>query len=153
LRSRLLADLKAAMKNKNTMASTAIRAVLAEVYAVDKVQPEKIPNSSIITLLRRASQRRLDNASQFEKGGREDLAAKEREEHVFLTSYLPSLLPEAEIDKVLMAIIHQLKVTVKPGESKKLVGLVFKSFYSQVDRSSVDPDLVKKRAEILLNDS
>jgi len=78
---------------------------------------------------------------------------KEKEEHAFLASYLPSLLPEAEIDKVLKPIVDGLKATVNPGESKKLVGLVFKSFYSQVERSTVDPDLVKKRAHALLADS
>ena len=69
---------------------------------------------------------------------------------MFLTSYLPLLLSEAEIDKVLKPVIDGVRATLKPGESKKLVGLVFKSFYSQVDRSNVDPDLVKKRAEALL---
>lgn len=78
---------------------------------------------------------------------------KEKEEHTFLTSYLPSLLPEAEIDKALKPIVSGLKAAAKPGESKKLIGLVFKSFYSQVDRSTVDPDLVKKRADALLADS
>lgn len=70
---------------------------------------------------------------------------------MFLTSYLPSLLPESEVDKVLTPIIDELKATAKPSESKKLAGLVFKSFYSQVDRSVVDPGLVKRRAEALLN--
>ena len=92
----------------------------------------------------------LENASQFEEGGREDLAAKEREEHAFLASYLPSLLPEAEIDRVLNPIVDVLRTTAKHGESKNLLGLVFKSFYSRVDRSRVDPSLVKKRAEALL---
>jgi len=124
--------------------------VLAEVYAADKTQPGKIPDSGIVPLLRKASQRRVDNANQFKRGGRDDLAAKEKEEHELLTSYLPPLLPEAEIDKVLKPIIDGLKATAKPGESKKLMGLVFKSFYSQVDRSNVDSDLVKRRAEALL---
>jgi len=135
------------------MASTTIRAVLAEVYAADKARPEKIPDSGIVSLLRKAAQRRLDNANQFEKGGREDLATKEKKEHTFLTSYLPSLLPEVEIDKVLKPILCDLKAAAKPGESKKLIGMVFKSFYSQVDRATVDPDLVKKRADALLADS
>jgi len=78
---------------------------------------------------------------------------KEKEEHAFLTSYLPPLLPEAEIDKVLRFIVDDLKSRAKPGESKKLTGQVFKSFYSQVNRSTVDPDLVKKRADALLADS
>ena len=95
----------------------------------------------------------LDNVSQFEKGGREDLATKEKEEHAFLTAYLPSLLPEAEIDKVLKPIVDDLKARAKSGESKKLIGLVFKSFYSQVDRSTVDPTLVKQRADTLLTNS
>lgn len=124
--------------------------MLADVYAADKVQSENIPDSGITTLLRKASQRRLDNANQFEKAGRQDLAVKEKQEHTFLISYLPSLLPEVEIDRVLRPIVDGLKATAKPGESKKLIGHAFKSFYSQVDRSRVDPDVVKKRTEALL---
>ncbi|KAF9652996.1 hypothetical protein BDM02DRAFT_2425130 [Thelephora ganbajun] len=135
------------------MASTTIRAALTEIYAADKVQSEKIPDSVIVSLLHKAAQRRLDNASQFEKGGREDLAVKEKEEHAFLTSYLPPLLSEADINKALKPIVDVLKATAKSGESKKLIGLVFKSFYSQVDRSTVDYDLVKKRVDALLADS
>jgi len=70
-----------------------------------------------------------------------------------LTSYLPSLLPETEIDKILKPIVGDLKARAEPGESKRLIGLVFKSFYSQVERSTVDPGLVKKRADALLADS
>lgn len=91
----------------------------------------------------------LDSADQFSQASRPDLAAKERQEADYLAGFLPPLLPEAEIDNILKGVIsEQLSETqVDPRNS---IGKVFKAFYAKVDRSSVDPDLVRRRAEALL---
>ena len=64
-----------------------------------------------------------------------------------LQAFVPPLLSEAEIDRKLQEVLAELK----PARGdKKALGQVFKVFYTQVDRSAVDTDLVKKRAEALL---
>jgi hypothetical protein len=62
---------------------------------------------------------------------------------------LPPLLPEAEIDGILQEVIAE-QVSEAQGSSRNSIGNVFKAFYARVDRASVDPDLVKRRAEALL---
>jgi uncharacterized protein YqeY len=62
--------------------------------------------------------------------------------------FLPPLLSQAEIDRVLQEAIAEC---LQDSNPKKVLGLVFKSFYSKVDKSSVDSDLVKSRASALLN--
>jgi hypothetical protein len=47
-----------------------------------------------------------------------------------------------------MVISEQLSET--QVDPRKSIGKVFKTFYAKVDRSSVDPDLVRRRAEALL---
>ena len=37
------------------------------------------------------------------------------------------------------------------GDPRKSIGRIFKAFYAKVDRASVDPDLLKRRAEVLLS--
>jgi hypothetical protein len=60
-------------------------------------------------------------------------------------------LPEAEIDRVLKEVISEQAPLSQDGSHKrKSIGKFLKSFYVKVDRSSVDPDLVKRRAEALL---
>jgi uncharacterized protein YqeY len=104
------------------------------------------PGFSLLT-----SWKQLDSAAQFNDASRSDLAGKERQEADFLARFLPPLLPEADIDRLLKEIITK-QVTLTDGDTRKsiMIGKVFKTFYSTVDKASVDPDLVKRRAEALL---
>ena len=106
-------------------------------------------NGSILSLL--TSWEQLHSATQFNEASRPDLAGKERQEADFLARFLPPLLPEADIDSLLKEIITEQVTMTKGGPRKSImIGKVFKTFYSRVDKSSVDPDLVKRRAEALL---
>ena len=89
-----------------------------------------------------------DAAAEYEKASRPDLAEKERNEANILHVFAPPLLSEAEIDRVL----HEAISGVDPAHTgKRALGQVFKAFYAKVDRSSVDPQLVEKRANALLS--
>ncbi|THH15473.1 hypothetical protein EW146_g4998 [Bondarzewia mesenterica] len=150
VRARLLADLKSSMKTKDTFASTTIRSILAEVYNADKASSdEKISSSAITSLIRKAAARRADSTSQFIQASRPDLAEKEQREAEFLSSFLPPLLPEADVDRVLREVISEQSVEAQ-SDPRKALGKVFKAFYSKVDKSTVDPGVVKRRAETLL---
>lgn len=91
----------------------------------------------------------LDVAAQFSQASRPDLAGKERQEADFLAKFLPPLLPQADIDRVLKEIITE-EIPLTQTDPRKAIGKVFKAFYSRVDKASVDPDLVKRRAEAIL---
>ncbi|KAI0045280.1 GatB/YqeY domain-containing protein [Auriscalpium vulgare] len=149
IRSRLLTELKGSMKARDTFSSTTIRSVLSEVYSADKSSPEqKIDSPAIFSLIRKATSRRVDSAAQFTQAARPDLAEKEQREADYLSQFLPPLLPEAELDSILMEILHEQGPQVDP---RKATGRVLKAFYAKVDRSTVDPSLVKRRAEELLS--
>jgi uncharacterized protein YqeY len=150
IRGRLLIEVKNAMKNKDTFASTTLRSVLSEVYAADKTSPPKVSCSAITSIIRKAVLRRRDSASQFISASRLDLADKEKREADILSTFLPPLLAESEIDRVLRDVLVEHKPESDP---RKALGKVFKSFYSKVDKSTVDTDLVKQRAEILLTNT
>jgi uncharacterized protein YqeY len=91
----------------------------------------------------------LDSAGQYNQASRPDLAAKEQQEADYLARFLPPLLPEAEIDRILKGVISEQAFGTQT-DPRKSIGKVFKTFYAQVDRASVDPDLVRRRAEALL---
>ncbi|SRR6266403_5285139 len=91
----------------------------------------------------------LDSADQFSQASRPDLAAKEQQEAAFLARFLPPLLSEAEIDRILKGVISE-QLSETQADPRKSIGKVFKTFYATVDRARVDPDLVRRRAEALL---
>ncbi|KAI0746970.1 Yqey-like protein-domain-containing protein [Daedaleopsis nitida] len=154
VRAKLMAELKDAMKTKNTVKSTTIRSVLSEVYAADKAASGTAPPSAVIGILRKAATRRTDAAVEFTKASRPDLAEKEQQEAAILNAFLPPLLPVADIDRVLRELVAAPPLSdalAKGGPPQKVLGQVFKAFYGQVDKSSVDPDLVRQRAQALLD--
>ncbi|GBE81354.1 GatB/YqeY domain-containing protein [Sparassis crispa] len=153
IRAQLMSELKSAMKSKDTFKSTTIRSALAEVYAADKARPELVSSSVILSILRKAAVRRTDAAKEYEKASRPDLAEKEKLEANLLQSFLPPLLSEADVDRILRETIADQSQLMESGTpSKKAQGLVFKAFYAKVDKLSVDTDLVKRRAEALLSE-
>ena len=62
---------------------------------------------------------------------------------------MPPLLPEAEIDRILKGVISE-QLSETQADRRKPIGKVFKTFYAKVNKASVDPDLVRRRAEALL---
>lgn len=86
-------------------------------------------------------------SAKFTEAGRPDLAKLEQEEVVLLSKFLPPQLSTIEIDAQLMAIIDALPKDLDP---KKSIGVIFKEFYSKVDKSSVDTNLVKERVQNLI---
>lgn len=138
------------MKNKDVVASTTLRSVLSEVYNLDKVSGSKTSSSAVVGVLRKAALRRMESAAEFTKGGRSDLAEKESREAEIISVFLPPLMSEAQIDHTLKEVLAECPQD-SSSHSRKTLGKVFKAFYSKVDKSNVDADLVKRRAEILLN--
>lgn len=140
------------------------------MYSADKVSNGKnIDSSAIALLVRKAYARRvcpftlleefiysfrsleqLDSAVQFNQASRPDLAGKEQQEANLLARFLPPLLPEAEVDRILQDVMAE-QLSQAQDYPRKSVGRIFKAFYAKVDRASVDPDLLKRRAEVLLS--
>ncbi|TFY70858.1 hypothetical protein EVG20_g2150 [Dentipellis fragilis] len=132
------------MKNKDSFSSTTIRSVLAEVYAADKASKDgKVPSSNIFTLIKKAQKRRLDAATKFIEATRADLAEKEQKEADFLSTFLPPLLPEAEVVRILEEIISQQRA--EGDQPKKTLSKVLPVFYAKVEKTAVDPVFVKDK--------
>ncbi|KAG6330334.1 hypothetical protein ID866_8755, partial [Astraeus odoratus] len=142
-------------QNRDSTASTTLRSVLSEVYNLDKLSGSKVSPSAIVGVLRKAVLRRVsslrptESTREFVKGGRPDLAEKESHEVDIISAFLPPLLSESDIDRVLKAAI--VECPQDNANPRKMLGVVLKSFYSKVDKATVDNDLVKRKAEMLLN--
>ncbi|KAI1784253.1 GatB/YqeY domain-containing protein [Ganoderma leucocontextum] len=153
-RARLMSELKDAMKTKNTVKSITIRSVLSEVYAADKAAPGGTASpSTVLALLRKATTRRNDAATEFQNASRPDLAEKEQQEAAILSAFLPPLLPESDIDRVLNEVLATPEISdaiSKGAPPQRALGQVFKAFYAQADKTTVDPDLVRRRAQAFL---
>ncbi|KAJ7928618.1 GatB/YqeY domain-containing protein, partial [Mycena leptocephala] len=133
------------VKSKDTLRSTVLRSVLADIYSADKqTSNNQVNSSAIISILRKAAARRTEAAAQYVAAARPDLADKETFEAELLSQFIPPVLSEAEVDNHLQKILDGLPASPqKPGN-------IFKLFYNVVDKSTVDAEMVKRRLDVLL---
>lgn len=137
----LNADMKQAMKDKNKEALSVIRMVKSTVMNEQISLGHDLTPEEELTVLSREVKQRQDSLSEFEKGGREDLAAGIRSELTILAKYLPAQLTEGEIVAIVAAAIEQTDAT-GPKDMGKVMGVVTPQVKGKAD-GKVVADLVK----------
>lgn len=137
----LNADMKQAMKDKNKEALSVIRMVKSTVMNEQISLGHDLTPEEELTVLSREVKQRQDSLAEFEKGGREDLAAGIRSELTILAKYLPAQLTEEEIVAIVAAAIEQTDAT-GPKDMGKVMGVVTPQVKGKAD-GKVVADLVK----------
>ena len=138
-------DMKTAMKARDDLRLQTLRGALAaftnELVAKGKKPTEEITDTDAVTVLKRLGKQRKDAAEQFEKGGRTELAEKEKKELIIIEEYLPQMVGRDEIEKVARAKMVELGVTDQAGLGK-LTGAVMKEFAGRADGNDVKEVLI-----------
>jgi uncharacterized protein YqeY len=123
-------DLKEAMRQKSTTKLGVLRMLKSALNyaAIEKSRAEGALNDSeALQVVRKQVKQRQDSIESFEKGGRGELAAKEKEELSILQSYLPQAMSSEELVKVVRETIAELGVT-----SRAQMGAVMKTLQAKV---------------------
>ena len=118
------ADLKDAMRSKDAERLSVLRMVKSALTnaAIEKrLVTGGLADSEAVGVIRKQVKQRWDSIESFEKGGRPELAAKERKEIEFLAEYLPRPLEEDEINQLVKDAIAEVGAT-----SKAQMGAVMK---------------------------
>ncbi|MBI3127561.1 MAG: GatB/YqeY domain-containing protein [Candidatus Tectomicrobia bacterium] len=97
IRERLAEDMKAAMREKNELRLGTVRMIRSEILNKDKEHGVEAGEEDILKVLQGMVKKREEAAEQFEKGGRPELARKERAEAVIVQSYLPVQVSDDEL--------------------------------------------------------
>jgi hypothetical protein len=99
--------MKTAMRNKDAPRLESIRMIRAAIQRREVDERVQLDDTGVLQVLQKLLKQARDSISQFEAGGREDLAAKERASVEVLESYLPEPLSDAELDSVVDAAIKE----------------------------------------------
>ncbi len=97
LKARLIEDMKAAMKGGQKDKLLVIRLVNAAIKQREVDERIELDDTQVLAVLEKMLKQRRDSVSQFEAGGREDLAAIERFEIGIIQAYMPAQMGEAEL--------------------------------------------------------
>jgi uncharacterized protein YqeY len=143
LESRLMKDLKEAMKAKDQAALRSIRAAKAGILLkkTDGTGKE-IDESSEIKLIQKLVKQRQDSLEIYEKQNREDLAVTEREEIEVLKRYLPQQLSEEELTPIIQDIITKSGAEGMK-DMGKVMGMASSQLSGQADGKTISA-IVKK---------
>ena len=123
-------DLKDAMKAKAVETLSVLRLLKAAVKnaAIEKGgQSAVLDDPEATAVIRKQVKQRQDSIESFEKGGRPELADKERAEIVILQKYLPQALPPEELARMIDEAIAETGAT-----GKAQMGAVMKALQSKV---------------------
>jgi uncharacterized protein len=136
--------MKVAMKNKEVIRLSVIRGILSavtnELVAKGDKPTDELPEEDVMGLVRRAAKQRKDSIEQFEKGGRPDLAEKEKEELVILEAMLPTQMNDQEIETAARAKASELSIELSPANKDKnnqLMGPLMKDLKGKADGTLV----------------
>ncbi len=106
LKDTLQQDMKTAMRSGDKPKLGVVRLILAAIKQREVDERIELDDAQITVVLDKMSKQRRDSLEQYEKAGREDLAAQERFELDIIQTYLPEPLDEAEIDDLIRAAIE-----------------------------------------------
>ncbi len=90
-------DLNAARRERDKLRTTVLTMFLSEIRNKEIDVGHELCDEEVQGVATTAIKRRREAAEQMRAGGREELAAKEEQEAVFLQAYLPPQLGEDEV--------------------------------------------------------
>jgi len=113
LREKFTDSLKQAMKDKDQLATSTVRLVIAKLKEQDieargKGKAAGIGEPEIQQMLQGMIKQRRESITLYEQGGRPELAEKERGEIAIIERFLPKQMSEAELDAAVKAVIADI---------------------------------------------
>ena len=131
--TRLQGDLNAARKAQDKPLTLLLSTILSDVRNREIEAGRALTDDDVVEVFRRGIKRRRESVEMYEKGGREELAAKERHEVEVLERYLPARPSDDEIRAAVRAAIGAGAANVGA-----VMGKVMPQFKGRVDGSAIN---------------
>jgi uncharacterized protein YqeY len=132
---RITQDLTTAMKAKDVTRTSVLRMAKAALKNREIDKGEPLDDPEVVKALQSLVKQREDSAEQYAKGGRPELAEKERAEIVVLKEYLPAEVSDEEIAAVIDKVIQETGAS-----SPKDMGKVMKAAMAALAESGKTVD-------------
>lgn len=153
-------QIKEALRAKDAIRLETLRglnALFLNEMLAKGMNSEHIGDDAALALVKRSVKQRKDSIEQFTKGGREDLASKERAELAILESYLPQMMSREEIRVVARARIEKMKADgqfdpkaggLPAGQAGKITGMIMRELAGKADGADVKAVVDELAAQI-----
>src|ERR687885_2571005 len=138
---RVQADVTAAMKGGDRERVGALRLIVSELQKAHKDAAGS--EADEVAVLQRERKRRLESATAYRDGGRDDLAEAEEREAALIEEYLPQQLSDDELHEIVGDVVAETGAA-SPKEMGRVMSLVMPRVQGRADGKRVSA-LVKEQ--------
>jgi len=142
LKAQITEDMKAAMRAKETGKLNTIRLIIAEIKRKEVDEQIELDDTQVVAVVEKMIKQRKDSITQFEAGGRADLADIEKAELAVLSVYMPAGLSDEEVAAEVAAAVAA-SGAAGPQDMGKVMAIVKPKLAGRADMTVVSA-LVKK---------
>jgi len=136
LKEQITEDMKNAMRAKETAKLGTIRLITAAMKQKEVDERVELTDTLILAIIEKMIKQRKDSITQFEAGGRQDLADIEKAELVILNAYMPASLSEAEVQAEVAAAVAA-SGAAGPQDMGKVMAIVKPKLAGRADMTVV----------------
>jgi len=128
--------MKTAMKGGDKARLAVIRLMLSEMKQVEVDERIELDDTRVLGILDKMVKQRRESISQFQKGGRNDLAEKEQAEIDVISDFLPQALSEEEIETIINNALSE-SGAASMKDMGKVMGIVKPQITGRADMGAV----------------
>ena len=140
LAEKIQKDMTDAMRAKEELRLSVLRMIKSAITYKETEKIRKLDEAESIQLLQTLVKQRKESIEQFTKGGRQDLADKEKKELAIIETYLPAGASDAEMDAAITKAIAETG-----ANSMKQMGAVVKAAKAALEGKAVDGKALSDR--------
>ena len=124
------------MLEKRSLERDTLRMLLAEIKRYQIDEKTEATNEVVLTIINKMVKQRKDSIEQFTKGGRDDLASKEKDQLEVIKQYLPEQLSEDKIREIVEAAVNSTQAS-SMQDMGKVMGAIKSELQGKADMSLV----------------
>jgi uncharacterized protein YqeY len=125
LRDTIKSDMTAAMKAREERRVATLRLINAAILARETSGAERLTlgDAEIVDVMQKMVKQRQESLDIYEKAGRAELAAQEREEIQIISGYLPKQMSDIEAASAISALIKELEAATLKDMGRTMAAL------------------------------
>jgi uncharacterized protein len=142
LKDQITDDMKTAMRAKDSERLSTVRLLIAEIKRKEVDERIELDDAQVVAIVEKMIKQRKDSITQFENGGRQDLADKEKSELTVLTAYMPAGLSDEEVAAEVAAAVAA-SGAAGPQDMGKVMGILKPKLAGRADMTAVSAQVKK----------
>jgi uncharacterized protein len=143
LKDRIKDDVKQAMRDKDEARLVTLRMLAAAIQRKEVDERITLDDTQVIAVIDKQLKQARESIEQYEKGGRADLAEKEKREMAVYQVYMPAALSDADLDKLVAESIAATgAVSVK--DMGKVMGVLKPKVQGRADMGALGAKIKAK---------